>query len=640
MSARRAARLLSWVFVAAGALSPAEALPGTTPPFLPYIDHIGIYTLGFVVKQSPQIAVLRVEKVSHEKRVIILKKVTDLKGAFPQDESKVQVTDGFRSHEPHLILNWADPGRTAVAFSDGTTTQLCLGTLWYEVVSRSDAPGWWTMTHLQSNLSYAYHGSTEKLSRAIPQMLAGKEAVISVVGYAGDSANQRRQLFKNIFRGKDAVLVREKASLKMPSFAYDYNPSIMVGSGAGGPEDVPPLLEGLRNPQARIRKDAAEELGRFGPAASSALPALGQALTDPEAEVRVAAGAAQAAIDPSKTDDAVRLATEALKGTSGAARRAAAWVLGDLGKKSAPACGALSSMLDEPDQELRWAAANALGEIGPPSVVAVPGLLKLLGDKDGNLRATAADTLSQIGPDAKGPAQGPLTQALKDPDLGARQSAARALLELGTENPEAVKILAQGKANYWEYANTLAFLVRTGGAAAGPFIVEGVKHPNLEVRMAAANLLLQVPADHYRPALATLIDGLKDGHYFVRARCARAIQSLGAEPKAAIPGLLGLLKEKMRDDWEARAYAAVSLGTMGVKDGAMLPALVEGLEQKPYKEVRIKAATFLGGFAGDAKPAIPTLVAAAKDSDPEVAQAAAQALKKVAPDEAAKAGIR
>src|SRR5579862_1556313 len=636
-SARRLGLL---AFAAWGLAGTEAATPSTVTSVLPYIDHIAIYTLGFVVNQSAHVAVVRVDKVSREKKVVVFKKVADLKGTFPQEEFKVQVTDGFRSHEPHLFLGWADPGRTAIAFSDGTTTQLCLGTLWFELVDRAESPTWWTMTHLQSNLSYAYHGSAPRLARAVSEMIAGKEAVIPVVGYAGDSANQRRQLFKNIFRGKDEVIIRQKASLKMPSYAYDYNPGLMVGPGAGGPEDVPPLLENLKNAQPRVRRDAAEDLGRIGGAARASIPQLEQVLRDPVAEVRVAGAEALAAIDPSKADVAVQIATEALKEKSEATRRAAAWVLGDLGMKAAPACLALSGMLGDPDGELRWAAANALGEIGPASTVAIPGLLGLLGDKEANLRASAADALGQIGSEARGPAQGPLVRAMKDPDLGARQSAARALLELGTQNPEAVGLLAEGEANYWEYANTLAFLVRTGGPAAGPCVAEGVKHPNHEVRMAASNLLLQVPAEHYRSALGFLIEGLKDGHYFVRARCARAILTLTPEAKSAVPGLLQLIKDNMHDDWEGRAYAAVALGTMGVREKTTLSALIEGLEQKPYKDLRRLAARYLGEMGVEARAAVPTLVAAAKEADAELARAAGEALKKVAPDEAVKAGIR
>jgi HEAT repeat protein len=624
--------LLSWIL--AGIAWPAPT------PVLPYIDHIAIYTLGFVVNQSPHIAVLRVDKVSREKGVIVFRKTADLKGKFPQEELKVQVTDGFRSHEPHLVLGWADPGRIAVAFSDGTTTQLGLGTLWVEVQARLGAPDWGTMTHLQSNLSYAYHGSAPKLAKAVSEMLAGKEVVISVVGYAGDSDKQRRQLFKNVFRGKDEVIVRQKASLKMPSFAYDYHPELMVGAGAGGPEDVGSLLPELKSADPRARREAAEELGRIGGAAHAALAPLEQALQDPSGDVRVAAASAIAAIDPARADAAVRVAADALKDPSGPARRAAAWVLGDLGARAAPAGPALSAMLGDPDGELRWAAANALGEIGAAAAVAIPGLVGMLGDKSANLRAAAADALGAIGGEARGPAEAPLTKALQDSDLGARRSAARALLELGTQNPDAVRLLAEGKADYWEYANTLAFLVRTGGPAAGPCVAEGVKHPNHEVRMAASNLLMQLPAEQYRSGMGFLIEGLKDGHYFVRARCAHAILNLAPQAKPAVPGLLQLIKDKMHDDWEGRAYAAVALGTMGVRDPVMLPALVEGLEQKPYKELRRLSARFLGEWGAEAKAAVPALVAAARDADADLARVAGDALKRVAPHEAARAGIR
>jgi HEAT repeat protein len=629
---RASAILLSLILVGTAWSAPSRVVP--------YIDHIAIYTLGFVVNQSPHIAVLQVDKVSRDKGVILFRKTADLKGSLPGTDLKVQVTDGFRSHEPHLVLGWADPGRTAVAFSDGTTTQLCLGTLWVEVVARPGAPDWGTMTHLQSNLSYAYHGSATRLAKAVPELLAGKEVVISVVGYAGDSDKQRRQLFKNVFRGKDETIVRQKASLKMPSFAYDYHPELMVGGGAGGPEDVPPLLQELKSAQPRSRREAAEELGRIGGAARAALGPLEQALQDPSGDVRVAAAGAIAAIDPARADVAVRVAADALKDPSAAARRAAAWVLGELGAKAASACRALSAMLGDPDGELRWAAANALGELGPASAVAIPGLVGMLGDKSANLRAAAADALGAIGGAARGPAEAALAKGLQDPDLGARQSAARALLELGTQNADAVHLLAEGKANYWEYANTLAFLVRTGGPAAGPCVAEGVKHPNPEVRMAASNLLMQVPAEHYRPALGFFIEGLKDGHYFVRARCAHAILNLAPEAKPAIPGLLQQIKEKMHDDWEGRGYAAAALGVMGVRDPAMIPALVEGLDQKPYKELRLHSARFLGEMGPQAKAAVPTLIAASKEPDAEVARAAADALRKVAPEEAAKAGIR
>ena len=65
---------------------------------------------------------------------------------------------------------------------------------------------------------------------------------------------------------------------------------------------------------------------------------------------------------------------------------------------------------------------------------------------------------------------------------------------------------------------TLAFLVRSGGLEAGPFVCEGVRHPNEEVRMSAANLLfLQLSPEAYKPAVDVLAGGLRDRNYLVSA---------------------------------------------------------------------------------------------------------------------------
>ena len=63
----------------------------------------------------------------------------------------------------------------------------------------------------------------------------------------------------------------------------------------------------------------------------------------------------------------------------------------------------------------------------------------------------------------------------KDGDRRVRESAARSFLELGLRSREAVAILAASKDDPWVYAVTLAFLVRSGGPEAGPFVVEGIR---------------------------------------------------------------------------------------------------------------------------------------------------------------------
>ena len=104
---------------------------------------------------------------------------------------------------------------------------------------------------------------------------------------------------------------------------------------------------------------------------------------------------------------------------------------------------------------------------------------------------------------------------------------------------------------------------------------------------------------------------------------------MGAEGKEAAPALLELLKNPDKDFWEPRSYGAVALARMGTKEKAMLPALIEGVQQPAYKEVRLQAARTLGEMGAEAAPALPALKEAAKDKDAEVAKAAADALKQL-----------
>ena len=594
----------------------AAALLLCPTPAPAYIDHFGLYTLRFVLENSSEITVLRVEKVSREKGVIIFSKVADLKGACKEAESRHQISAGFRPREPRLILNWAEPGRTAIAFSNGTLSQVCVGNFWYEVAVRKDAPGWWTLTHVQSILAYAYSGSVEKLRTSVADVLAQKEAVIPAVAYSGDSATQRLATFKNVFRGKDAALIRMKASLKMAMSPLDGLQ--IVGAGGVGPEELPALVEALKKPDPNVRRSAIEDLGRIG---AAAVPTLVASFKDADPRVRVAAAGAALSVDP-KHAGALAALIAASKDANPVVRRLAAESLA-----VEPAASALAELLGDKDDEVRWAAADSLGELGPAAAPAVPALLKLMADKDPSFRSVAADALGQ-GARGNPPAAAPaLTAALKDPDRRVRESAARSFLELGLRSRDAVAILAASKEDPWVYAVTLAFLLRSGGPEAGPFVVEGIKHPNWEVRMAASNLLLQLSPSSYKPAIGLLIEGLKDPSYFVSARCARCLFYLGADAKEAAPALLALLKHPDKDFWEARSYGAGALAAIGTKDAAMIPALIEAIKQPAYKEARLAAAKALGEMK--AKPAAGALQEVAQDKDAEVAQAAAAALRQL-----------
>ena len=65
-------------------------------------------------------------------------------------------------------------------------------------------------------------------------------------------------------------------------------------------ETVPALIEALKDPEADVRWGAAIGLGYFGDRATAAIPALQAAQGDRDARVREAAGVALSRIDPTR----------------------------------------------------------------------------------------------------------------------------------------------------------------------------------------------------------------------------------------------------------------------------------------------------------------------------------------------------
>jgi hypothetical protein len=113
-------------------LPPALALLGallTPAPSWAYIAAMP--TLGKVSKDASHIVVLEVDKVSRDKQVVIFKKVADLKGNESPDVAKHKLTDGFHPRQARTILDWAEPGKTAVCFENENVCLTCIGGFWY-----------------------------------------------------------------------------------------------------------------------------------------------------------------------------------------------------------------------------------------------------------------------------------------------------------------------------------------------------------------------------------------------------------------------------------------------------------------------------------------------------------------------------
>jgi hypothetical protein len=169
------------------------------------------YTLGRVVNESTHIVLMKVEKVNKERRLIYYRKVADLKGKHPTDTINHQITNGFNAREPKFIMDWAEPGKTAIFFHNGGASETCIGDYWYQAYAGNP---WWNMSHAEPFMCWAYSGAVDKLEEALKAMLAGKEVVVPCAQF--DPA--KVQQVKNLLHEKKAPLWQMRAGLKIADY--------------------------------------------------------------------------------------------------------------------------------------------------------------------------------------------------------------------------------------------------------------------------------------------------------------------------------------------------------------------------------------------------------------------------------------
>jgi HEAT repeat protein len=576
-----------------------------------YIDST--LTLGKLIAEADHIVVLQVDKVSRDRQVILFNRIADLKGKDSAAVVKHKLSGGLHPRQPHLILDWAEPGAIAISFWRGNVAQTCIGRFWYECTA-GEAP-WWIMTRGKPELSYSYLGSTAKLREHVRAILDGKEVVVTALKYAAFDPGQGARKTSaqgwatyeavgcgRLMRGKDWPVWRLKASLKTPAITMHLvqdslkgESRFIVGDGIGGADDVPALARALAHEDARVRREAAEDLGSLGALAAAAVPELVQLVEkDPDPLTRVAAAWAVAGIDP-KNERALAALVAALKTRAANVRKRAAEALGDLGPGAGSVVGALVQTMKDPDPLVRWAAIDALGQIGPAARAAVPPLVEAL--QEGNTRGAAVDALGLIGPGA--------------------QAAIPALEEVLQGDDGAVR---------WA---TAAALVRVGGSGARTGVRYFLKTANLNggKELYDAEILLVGPAAP--EARREMLDAVRERA--LRDTAVRIFRDKNFVPMTK--DQLAKVSKFLEDaDPGVRCVAAWVVHCARRQAGEnvdyeeVIGALQESLQAAdPW--ARLQAARFLGTFGPYARSAVPALTAAVEDKEEEVRKAAAEALK-------------
>ncbi|MGD1149187.1 MAG: serine hydrolase [Thermoanaerobaculaceae bacterium] len=253
-----------------------------------------------------------------------------------------------------------------------------------------------------------------------------------------------------------------------------------------GPAEVESRVRALRDPDAEVRRNAAEGLARLGPGAVEAVPALVAALDDPDLGVRWHSAVALGTMGPG----AVAPLVGALRGTNATTRQGAALALGKMGPGASAALDPLIDALKDSDASVRERAAETLGLLGPGAATAVGALVRVLSDADPYVEGKAAEALGRFGRDAV-PA---LALALGDRERTVRWCAAIALGRIGAAAREAVPALTGALQDADENVRWCAVIAlgSVGGQAAGavPALVRCLHDKDEDVRW-GANLALE-----------------------------------------------------------------------------------------------------------------------------------------------------
>src|SRR5438876_5804338 len=237
------------------------------------------------------------------------------------------------------------------------------------------------------------------------------------------------------FEGRPASTWGQRLRDENPKVQADARRSLRIGGSAAVP--VLAALVSARDQDwelAHVRIVAVDLLGDMGVAARDAIPALIEALADPDPTVCSRAAEALGAVGP----DDRRVIFELIVQLNTPNAVSAARGLAKCGSAALPGSDALIALLRHADADVRWNAARTLGRIHAAKAV-VP-LIAVLKDPNDEVREHAAEALGDIGPEAAG-AVDSLIATLKDANAKVRRDTARSLGQIGPAAKRALPAL-------------------------------------------------------------------------------------------------------------------------------------------------------------------------------------------------------
>jgi HEAT repeat protein len=297
--------------------------------------------------------------------------------------------------------------------------------------------------------------------------------------------------------------------------------------------------------------------------------------------------------------------------------------------------------------------------MGEKAAGLVPNYLAWLRSHDLEVQIEGAVFLGSVGPQAK-IAVPELLEAANGTNGRLRQVAASALWSIDRQTNIALKVFTSGlqSTNYTSRQIALSHLRQMGAAAkdAGPMILAALQDPDSSVRRDAEVTLRDIAPEllvanaqamnqQKSSNVARLVRTIQTGDFKERYNALEALPVFGPDAKPAVAALIEALNAPAPSlpgnfgsiaQMNSRRAAGIALGEIGPEARAAVPALM-GLVKNPrdgYSAVYCQA---LGRIGPEAKEALPVLEDALRDEDRGIRFAAADALTRIVPTTASNA---
>lgn len=393
------------------------------------------------------------------------------------------------------------------------------------------------------------------------------------------------------------------------------------------------LITVLQGTESFDRFGAAVVLGRIGPAAKKAIPALEELLTDKNDKFRLHVATAMLNIADHAQAEAELL--RILKEGNAGEKLDVAEVLWRH-KRPAQVLLALNEILEKGDIEKRRDAVQMLRKLGPAARVSIPLLTKMLDDPDAEIKTFAIQALGRMGPEAKNAIE-PLKAIDKQEIKELRFFAMMALVRIEASVRLVDQLVQHLKSK--ETGEVVGALRALGGMGpvakpALPAIQEKLKDPDGYIRLHA------LEAEWFIARTASIRDKLlKEAKIALPIDRHDSALSLGdlfrADAAFAVDDFIGMLWKDTDNSGVAEA-----LGWIGPAAKKAVPALTRILLASGIEpNVCSASAEALGLIGVDAKTALPALKQLLNHDDALVRIHAALALLRIDGDKSGEAVV-